>query len=436
MQRISYPLVVTLIASLVLSSVFLSEKKTQAQPLLDLQLVKKISPDILDKVLAGKLFDRVPVVIQSTGNSDSLLDLLIQLLGGTDVRKLNNLRMRVGTLEIQDVLTLISRPDVSYISLDRDAQPMGHLSLTAGADQIRSSEGNNNTSLDGTGIGIAILDSGIDTGHHSFLNRSNSVRVVYNKDFTGEGRTDDPYGHGTHVASLAAGNGRIANAQYVGIAPNANMINLRVLNARGIGNTASVLHALDWIVANRTTYNIRVVNLSLGMPAIDSYRNDPVCRAVRMLVDAGVVVFAAAGNNGKDSDGNKVYGRIHSPGNEPSVITVGASNTYGTDQRGDDGVASFSSRGPTRSFLTDDDGGKRYDNVIKPDLVAPGNKLIEAEADNNYLVTQTPSLDAGVSNAANRRMMYLSGTSMATPIAAGAAALMLQANPNLTPNVI
>ena len=371
MQRISYPLVVTLIASLVLSSVFLSEKKTQAQPLLDLQLVKKISPDILDKVLAGKLFDRVPVVIQSTGNSDSLLDLLIQLLGGTDVRKLNNLRMRVGTLEIQDVLTLISRPDVSYISLDRDAQPMGHLSLTAGADQIRSSEGNNNTSLDGTGIGIAILDSGIDTGHHSFLNRSNSVRVVYNKDFTGEGRTDDPYGHGTHVASLAAGNGRIANAQYVGIAPNANMINLRVLNARGIGNTASVLHALDWIVANRTTYNIRVVNMSLGMPAVDSYRNDPVCRAVRMLVDAGVVVFAAAGNNGKDSDGNKVYGRIHSPGNEPSVITVGASNTYGTDQRGDDGVASFSSRGPTRSFLTDDDGGKRYDNVIKPDLVAP-----------------------------------------------------------------
>ena len=437
MKRISYPLVITLVASLALCPVFLLERKTQAQPLLDLQLVRKISPDILDKVLAGKLFDRVPVVIQSTGNSDSLLDLVIQLLGGSDVRKLDNLRMRVGTLEIQDVLTLISRPDVTYISLDRDAQPMGHVSLTTGADQIRNSGGgNNNSSLDGTGIGIAILDSGIDTGHHSFLDRSNNVRVVYSKDFTNEGRTDDPYGHGTHVASLAAGNGRIANGQYVGIAPNANIINLRVLNARGMGNTTSVLRALDWIVANRTTHNIRVVNMSLGMPALDSYRNDPVCRAVRMLVDAGVVVFAAAGNNGKDSDGNKVYGRIHSPGNEPSVITVGASNTFGTDQRDDDGVASFSSRGPTRSFFTDNDGVKRYDNVIKPDLVAPGNKLIDAEADNNYLVKQTPSLDAGVSNAANRRMMYLSGTSMATPVAAGAAALMLQANPSLTPNVI
>jgi subtilisin family serine protease len=197
-----------------------------------------------------------------------------------------------------------------------------------------------------------------------------------------------------------------------------------------------VLRALDWVASNRATYNIRVVNMSLGMPAVDSYRNDPVCRAARRLVDAGVVVFAAAGNNGKDSEGNKLYGHIHSPGNEPSVITVGASNTFGTDERSDDAVASFSSRGPTRSFTTDDDGVRHYDNLVKPDLIAPGNKLIDAEADGNYLVTQNPSLDAGVSGAENRRMMSLSGTSMATPVAAGTAALMLQANPSLTPNLV
>ena len=222
----------------------------------------------------------------------------------------------------------------------------------------------------------------------------------------------------------------------MGVAPNANLINLRVLNSQGIGSTATVLRALDWIATNRAAYNIRVVNMSLGMPAIDSYLNDPVCRAVRRLVDAGVVVFAAAGNNGRDSDGNKLYGHIHSPGNEPSAITVGATNTFGTDDRSDDAVASFSSRGPTRSFTTDEEGVRHYDNLIKPDLVAPGNKLVQAQASENRLVAQNPSLDAGVSGSDQRNMMFLSGSSMATPVAAGTAALMLQANPSLTPNLV
>src|SRR6185503_11199562 len=205
---------------------------------------------------------------------------------------------------------LASRADVAYVSLNRDVRPMGHLSRTTGANQARHAD--DGSSVDGTGIGIAIIDSGIDTDHRSFLNKSNGVRVVYSEDFTTEGRTDDPYGHGTHVASLAAGNGRISNGEYVGIAPNANLINLRGLNSEGVGTTAYVLRALDWVATNRATYNIRVVNMSLGMPAVDSYRNDPVCRAVRRLVDSGVLVFAAAGNNGKDSNGNKIYGHIHS----------------------------------------------------------------------------------------------------------------------------
>ena len=103
---------------------------------------------------------------------------------------------------------------------------------------------------------------------------------------------------------------------------------------------------------------------------MNSYRTDPVCVAVRRLVDAGVVVVTAAGNNGKDSAGQKIYGQVHSPGNEPSAITIGAVDTKGTDNRADDSIATYSSRGPTRSYWVDVFGRKHYDNLAKPDLTA------------------------------------------------------------------
>src|ERR1044071_1262794 len=432
MKRFIFPILWGGLVSLLLAPFFVFQQRTHAEA----QLKHKVSKDIQQKVESGKGGDFVRVIIQPASSQDLSIDSTIESSGGSNLRKFKNFAVRVATLPASAAVNLANRSDVAYVSLNREVRPMGHLSRTTGADQIRLSSNESSSLLDGTGIGIAIVDSGIDADHTSFRNGSNGFRVVYSEDFTGEGRPDDPYGHGPHVASLAAGNGRISNGAYTGIAPNANLINLRVLNADGVGTTAWVLRALDWVASNRATYNIRVVNMSLGMPAVDSYRNAPVCRAARRLVDVGVVVFAAAGNNGKDSEGNKLYGHIHSPGNEPSVITVGAANTFGTDERRDDAVASFSSRGPTRSFTTDDDGVRHYDNLVKPDLIAPGNKLIVAESDGNYLVTQNPSLDAGVSGADNRKMMYLSGTSMATPVAAGTVALMLQANPSLTPNLV
>jgi subtilisin family serine protease len=239
-----------------------------------------------------------------------------------------------------------------------------------------------------------------------------------------------------NVASLAAGNNQISNGAYTGVAPNASLINLRVLNSQGSGATSNVLAALDWVLLNHEPYNIRVVNLSIGTPAIDSYLDDPLCQAVRRVTDAGIVVVAAAGNNGKDQNGAKVYGQIHAPGNEPSAVTVGAANSFGTDARGDDSITTYSSRGPTRSFTVDDNGVKHYDNVLKPDLVAPGNKLVGAAASANYLLATHPELDAEVSSDDAHRMMYLSGSSMSAPIAAGAAAILLQANPSLTPSLV
>ena len=399
----------------------------------------KVSSFLREQMRGKKTGESVKAILQLDGQMSGQLNALLRRNGVHHLRNLNTLTLDLSADIIEQ---LAGFSEVSYVSFDAEVKSFGHVTETTGTEAVRTQKtttllgGTTTTTLDGTGIGIAVLDSGIDVQHTSFLDKSNGKRVVLSRDFTGENRTDDPYGHGTHVASTAAGNGRIANGAYTGLAPNAKIINLRVLNTRGAGTVSSVLGALDWVLANRNAFNIRVVNLSLGMPAIDSYRNDPVCKAVRKLADAGLVVVAAAGNNGKTSAGQKIYGAIHSPGIEPSALTVGALNTYGTNSRSDDGVTSYSSRGPTRGFWKDSLGVKHYDNLLKPDLVAPGNKLVYAQAEDNLLVAQNPQLDARVSGSDERKMMYLNGTSMSAPVVAGAAALMLQANPKLTPNMV
>src|SRR5918911_917992 len=337
----------------------------------------------------------VKVIVQPTSSWTSSLDTDLKSRGATIKAAFKNLTARSVYMKAKDVDVESTRTDVSYISLDRETKKLGHVTLTTGAAAARTMGGS--TTYDGTGIGIAVLDSGIDPNHVAFKDSSgNNSRIAANVDFTGEldassqPITSDPYGHGSHVASIAAGNGNVSQGAYEGIAPNAKIINLRVLNSQGVGTVSSLLSALDWVMTNRTSYNIKVINMSLGMPAIDSYKDDPVCKAVRRLVDLGVVAVAAAGNEGKDSTGRKIYGQIHSPGNEPSVITVGAANSFGTDSRSDDGVTSYSSRGPTRSFWTDTTGINHYDNLVKPDVVAPGNKIIDAQSPGNYIVTNNP----------------------------------------------
>jgi subtilisin family serine protease len=405
----------------------------------------KLARELLARARGAGAQERVNVIVQLKGSPEKGLDSLVAGLGGRVTRRFRRLDAQVVSLPARAAAALAAREEVRFVSPDRAVAAAGHVTTTTGTDAARVQVRPGllglltTTTLDGSGVGIAVVDSGIDGGHESFQGGGllgGGSRVVASRDFTGEGRTDDPYGHGTHVASIAAGSGDASDGAYTGVAPRAKLLNLRVLNAEGRGTVSGVLAALDWALTYRALYNIRVVNLSLGTPAADPYWADPLCQAVRRLSDAGVVVVAAAGNNGKDTAGYKVYGQVHSPGHEPSAITVGAANTFGTDARSDDAVTSYSSRGPSRGHWTDEAGVRRYDNLLKPDLVAPGNKVVGAAAAGNRLLAEHPELAHGASTPSSRRMMYLSGSSMATPAVAGAAALLLQDSPGLTPSLV
>ncbi|HZI48084.1 MAG TPA: S8 family serine peptidase, partial [Pyrinomonadaceae bacterium] len=327
---------------------------------------EKISPEMRNLIRAAGPNGHVSAILQvSDVNSREVRSLLARngILLGDSMASLGTLKVDLPARVIE---ALMKNDEMNFISPDVTLESFGHVTATTGTDQIRNSPGLlagllGASAVDGTGVGIAVIDSGLDTSHGAFT--TGSARIKFSKDFTGENITSaDPYGHGTHVAGSAAGASYSNGTRYQGIAPGATIINLRVLNSKGTGSTSGLLNALNWILSpadptkavsstnprNKDKYNIRIINLSLGAPAISSYKNDPICRAARALVDAGVVVVAAAGNNGKDANGRKIYGAIHSPGNEPSVITVGAANSFGTDSRADDDVATYSSRGPTR----------------------------------------------------------------------------------------
>jgi subtilisin family serine protease len=396
------------------------------------KVAPKVSQD-LDEFVKRFPSYTVSVIIQTPAQPSSSLTSSIKFCNGTIGRTYKNIRAAAVRLPGKGVVILSVLPEILRISFDRKTSGAGHLETTTGVAQMRNYAPGG---LKGQGIGIAVLDSGVEAGHHALRNYFGQSRVIASVDFTGEGRTDDPYGHGTHVATTAAGNSHVGNGAYTGIAPDANIINVRVLGSAGQGSASNTIAGIDWCISNKLLYNIKVINLSLGTVAVESYRTDPLCLAAKRAFDAGIVVCAAAGNSGKDDIGNKLYGAIHSPGIEPSAITVGAANTHGSSGRNDDSVAKFSSRGPTRGFSVDDQGVKHYDNLVKPDLIAPGNKIIEGESQGNVIIASSPQLDATTSGLAGHRMMYMSGTSVAAPVVSGAVAILLQRNPSLTPNLV
>jgi subtilisin family serine protease len=344
--------------------------------------------------------------------------------------KLDIINGHVLDLPIGVIARLAQHPNVFRI---HDNRPIGahnyRTSVTVGADVVRNTLG-----YTGAGIGVAVIDSGL-TAWHDDLTRGRVTttfpygdqRLVKFVDFV-HGRTQpyDDYGHGTHVAGIVAGNGYDSAGQKAGIAPRASLIALKVLDGNGTGTIGNIIAALNWVALNAKTYNIRVVNLSVGANIHESYLTDPLTLATRQVTALGITVVAAAGNLGKNAAGQEQFGGITAPANAPWVLTVGASSTMGTLTRNDDTLADFSSRGPTFK-----------DYLAKPDLVAPGVGTISLAAPGSlFYATKPAALLAGTLSLGSFPYLSLSGTSMAAPVVSGTIALMLQANPTLTPNLI
>jgi serine protease AprX len=323
-------------------------------------------------------------------------------------------------VDAADIAALANDPNVESISVDAKVTAsqfsLAGLNLDealGSVSDLRSTLGLSGL-LTGANVTATVIDSGLAPGPDfegrvvGFYDFSNGQPGQYGPAF-------DDFGHGTHVAGLIGSSGKSSDKKFAGIASGVKLLPLKVLDRNGAGYTSDVIRALEFAVANRTRFKIRIVNLSLGHPIYESAATDPLVQAVEHAVRAGLIVVTAAGNHGMNQlTGRTGYAGITSPGNAPSAITVGAANTQGTVGRGDDRVSSFSSRGPSW-----------YDGIAKPDIVAPGDGMISNVIDSSVLALTYPSLIVRNGSATYLR---LNGSSMATGVISGVVALMLEAN--------
>ena len=259
---------------------------------------------------------------------------------------------------------------------------------------------------DGSGVGVAVLDTGV-VAMPDLANQ-----VAYRVDFTPEEDGLDRYGHGTHMSGIVAGDGTSSGGQYVGVAPGAHIVSVKVAGFNGATDVSVVIAGLQWVINHKSQFNIRVLNLSFGTDSKQPYSIDPLDYAVERAWKTGITVVVSAGNRGPNA------GTVDKPADDPYVISVGAADTKQTTSASDDTVAPFSAHGPTQ------------DGFAKPDVVAPGISIVSVRDPNSTVDQMHPLARVGDSYFKG------SGTSQAAAIVSGIAALMLQRNPLLTPDQV
>jgi serine protease AprX len=335
--------------------------------------------------------------------------------GGAVRARLGLVNAHAATLTGQQVLRLARHPRVAGVSLDH-AVALHQLATeptTTGGTLLSTNTSETNAPVvwqsgnTGQAVGVAVLDSGVAPS-------ADLANVVFGADVvTGATALEDKGGHGTHVAGIVAGNGRLKGGKYKGTAPAVKIVSVKVTTDDGRASYSSIITGLQWVVAHKDQYNIRVANLSLGATPRASYKDDPLAAAVEAAWFRGVVVVVSAGNRGPGP------GTVNVPGNDPYVVTVGAMDDVGTKVVDDDLVPFWTSRGPTA-----------HDGLQKPDVVASGRRVVSLRVPGSHLDRTAPD------RVVDGDYFRLSGTSMAAPAVAGVAALVIAANPRLTPNQV
>ena len=281
------------------------------------------NPKISGDALAKSSSEMVDVIIQYKADPGAAQASSIVNADGSLKRALHSIHANAARLPQSMLENLAKDPNINYISVDRPLA--ARQSVTIGGTTLTNAEYTTEPinapqvwaqGYDGTGIGIAVIDSGINNVSDLSVKpgQPGGTRIVYNQNFVPDRNgnitpnANDVYGHGTHVAGLAAGNGNDSTGNhffrtFFGSAPNANLINLRVLDRTGAGSDSEVIAAIEQAIALKSQYNIRIINLSLGRPIWESYTLDPLCQAAEQAYRAGIVVVVAAGNDGRDQIG-------------------------------------------------------------------------------------------------------------------------------------
>jgi serine protease AprX len=345
-----------------------------------------VHPVVVARMSAGTK-EKIQTIVYSQGTCDHIRDLILDA-GGKIKYELPLINALVAELPSKVIDEVAAQHMIQFINHDAKVfKCMDNASVAVAGHLVHD------VGYTGKGVGIAVLDTGVYP--HDDLVKPNNRIIAFKDIVNNKSYPYDDDGHGTHVAGIAAGSG-YANKKYMGIAPEANIIGVKVLDETGSGSTSDILAGLQWVIDNKDKYNIKVVNMSLGAPAEKSYREDPLARGAAEAARHGLTVITAAGNSGPNPR------TITSPGISPSVLTVGAVDDNRTTSYEDDFIASFSSRGPTTGGLS------------KPDIVAPGVDIMS------------------LSNRGHASYVSHSGTSMATPMVAGTAALLYEKEPNIS----